>query len=95
LDFGIWDFGIWDFLLVCPSTALGRTKKMIATRVEFGILLVYPSTALGSTLPQMAMESIFVKNTIFCWPENATEGSAFRGVQKKGFWKNLGMYSWK
>ena len=43
----------------------------------------------------MAMESIFEKNAIFCCPENATNGSAFRGFQKKGFWKNLGMYSWK
>jgi len=43
----------------------------------------------------MAMESIFAKNTIFCSPENATGGSAFRGFQKKGFCENLGMYSWK
>ncbi len=43
----------------------------------------------------MAMESIFAKSAIFCCPENATSGSAFRGFQKKGFCKNLGMYSWK
>jgi len=43
----------------------------------------------------MAMESIFVKNAIFCCPENATKGSAFRDFQKKYFYKNLGMGSWK
>ena len=43
----------------------------------------------------MVMESIFVKNAIFCCPKNATNGSAFWGFQKKCFCENLGMYSWK